>query len=72
MDDLTPDGGHELTFGTNLGGVVQMAPGLTGAKIDDHNTVTTLVAWVGNVSNAVTRGCDGWAKVEANVIKILW
>lgn len=48
-----------------------MPPRLTGAKINNDETVAALVARVADISNAVTRGCAGGAEVEANVVEIL-
>lgn len=44
IDSLAPDKGDVLTFGTNLRGIVKMAPGLTSAKIDNDNTIAALIA----------------------------
>lgn len=55
----------------NFRRVVEMAPGLAGAQIDDDNTIAAFGGRVRNVGNAFTRCGDVGAEVEANIVEIL-
>jgi len=70
VDGLAPDVGDELAFGGDLGGVVEVAPRLVGAEVDDDEAGEAVRGGVGDVGDALAGLGDVGAQVEADVVEV--
>lgn len=55
----------------NLRRVVEMAPGLAGAQVDNDDPIAAFSGGVCDVGNASTRRGNVGAEIEANIVQIL-
>jgi len=68
---LAPDEGQELKLGVGARVAVQVAPGVAGGEVDDHEAVATFGGGVGEVGDAGgVGGGEVVAEVEADVVEV--
>ena len=71
VEGLAPDEGGDAELGAEVGGVVEVAPGLAGAEVDGDEAVAAFGAGVSHVGDALARGGEMGAEVEAHVVDVL-
>jgi hypothetical protein len=67
---VAPDVGHEAALSAHLGDVVEVAPGVARAQVDDDDAVAALGARVGNVRYAFACRRQRGTQVEAHVVEV--
>jgi len=71
VDDFAPDEGGVAFLGAQVGSVVEVTPGFSGAEVDCDEAVAAFRARVGHVGDPLTGGCERGAEIEAHIVDVL-